>query len=203
MPVRSQEKIRRDINRLKDLIEREKNNHPSLNAILPKVSSACNDVNKTWQQYQGLSTKESKEIEERDKSIWKIKKWIQKWRPVLLIIIKGADKNLENLPSRGTTHDDTIRVAEDMAKLINENKEAASFKEFAINELGNKLENAKKELEDSTEVKPEKSNIRKKYSKNCRLANDILVKALLTVKAIFGRTSPEYKQFITKSTNKE
>ena len=118
MPVRSQKKIRRDINRLKELIEREKVNHPSFNAILPKVISACDDVNKTWQQYQGLSTKSSKEIEERDKSIGNIKKWIQKWRPVLLINVTGADENIDNLPSRGATHDDTIRVVEDMIEYL-------------------------------------------------------------------------------------
>ena len=45
MPSRNQVIIRRDINRLKNTIERRKDSNPALSTILLAVTSACDKVN--------------------------------------------------------------------------------------------------------------------------------------------------------------
>ena len=46
MPGRNQIIVRRDINRLKEVIERGKAANPALSAISPAVTTACDNVNK-------------------------------------------------------------------------------------------------------------------------------------------------------------
>ena len=69
MPARNQVIIRRDINRLKEVIEREKAKNPALLAISVAVTTACNKVNKAWQDYQKISVQGDKERSERDEAI--------------------------------------------------------------------------------------------------------------------------------------
>ena len=152
MPSRNQVIIRRDINRLKDIIERRKDSNPALSAILPAVTSACDKVNKAWQDFQKIAVQGDKEREERDKSIDILIKWIQRWRPVILISIPGADQNLRNLPSRGATPDDVIRVAEDMIEFMKINSGASSFEGSANTDLCDALTNAKKETTEASAI---------------------------------------------------
>ena len=77
-------------------------------------------------------------------------KWIQRWRPVILLSIPGADQNLRNLPSSGATPDDVIRVAEDMIEFMKTNTGASSFEASANTDLGDALTNAKKETTELT-----------------------------------------------------
>ena len=203
MPTRNQVIIRRDINRLKDTIERTKDNNPALSAILPTVTVVCDEVNQAWQEFQRIAVQGDKEREERDESINILIKWIQRWRPVIMLSVQGADQNLKNFPSRGATSDDVIRVAEDMLDFINKKDEALSFRADANNDLGNTLTNAKKETTDATAILPQEASSRQAYSDACLVANEVLVKGLDTVRAIFGRTSPEYKQFIARISEKE
>ena len=41
------------------------------------------------------------------------------------------------------------------------------------------------------------------YTEACLIANEALVKGLDIIRAIFGATSPEYKQFIARASSKE
>ena len=203
MPTRNQVIIRRDINRLKDTIERTKDSNPALSAILPTVIAVCDEVNQAWQEFQKIAVQGDKEREERDESINILIKWIQRWRPVIMLTVPGADQNLRNLPSRGATPDDVIRVAEDMLDFINVKDEASSFRGAANTDMGNALTNAKKETTEATAILPQEASTRQAYTDACLLANEVLVKGLDTVRAIFGRTSPEYKQFIARVSEKE
>ena len=100
MPTRNQTIIRRDINRLKDTIERHKDNNPALSALLPIVESVCDSVNSAWNNYRSVAVQGDKERAERETAVDTIIKWIQRWRPVIILYVPGADKNIKILPAR-------------------------------------------------------------------------------------------------------
>ncbi len=203
MPSRSQAMIRRDINRLKMVIESRHQTHEVLAAIKLTVDSAAAAVNETWQKYQVAAVAGDKERAERTSAIATLIDWIQNWRPVVLMLVAGADSNIRQLPASGATPDDVILVAEDMTKFIESNPETTAFRESAIAELADKLENARKETKEASAALPAEAAAREAYSSATLAANKILVPGTEVVRAIFGRTSPEYKQFISRSKPNE
>ena len=203
MPYRNQSMIRRGINRLHETLRRNKDAYPALAAILALVTEHRNSVNETWQNYQGSAVSGDKERLERDTAVDILMSWIQEWRPVTFMLVPGASQNVHTLPAGGTTTDDVIRVADDLSKFIKTNEAAAQFRESALSQLGDKLKNARKENRDAAGALPNETAARDLYSEACEAANTVLVKGSEVVRSIFGHTSPEYKQFITRNTNEE
>ena len=145
MPSRSQTRIRRDLNRLNDLIEEHATNYPALSAVQPDVAAAATRVNRCFQAYQQASVTADRERTERDVSIAKLREWVQQWRPVALLKIPGAASNLRALPASGATPDDQIRLAEDLRSLIQNDPAAEAFRDAALGALGELIELARKE----------------------------------------------------------
>lgn len=199
MPSRSQAIIRRDINRLQILIERLHETFKALAAIKSPVDNAAALVNNTWQKFQQAAVAGDKERAERDSAIATLIEWIQNWRPVVLMLVAGASSNIRQLPSSGATPDDVIRVAEDMVKFIDGNQGAEAFREDAKTELADKLESARKETQEASAALPAEAAARQAYSDASIAANNILIPGTEIIRANFGRTSPEYKQFIARS----
>ena len=203
MPSRNQTQIRRDINRLKETIDRHDQENPSLAAIKPLVDESTTSVNSAWQNYQSAAVKGDKERRERDDAVSLLISWIQRWRPVVMLKVPGAAMNIRNLPASGATPDDVIRVAEDLLKFISENPATESFRTQANQELGEGIAAARKETSEATAALPEEAAARQAYSEACLNANAVLVRGLDIIRAIFGRTSPEYKQFIARASARE
>ncbi len=203
MPSRNQSMIRRDINRLKDTVERRQAEHPVLTAIQTLVTDAANAINSAWQQYQDAAVAGDKERQERDNAVTTLLGWMQRWRPVLLMVVPGANTNLRKLPSSGATPDDIIRVAEDMATFINSNAGAESIRTGATDGLGDKIASARKETVEASAALPAEAIARQAYTDACEAANPVLIRGTEVIRAIFGRTSPEYKQFIARGSAAE
>lgn len=203
MPARSQMKIRRDINRLNDLVKRHEATQPSLRAIGPAVASIAERVNTSWQSYQKAVVASSKERAERDTAIEKVMGWMQRWRPVVLITVPGAAANISVLPARKTTPDDVLRVAEDLKSFIEQNPGAATFRQESISDVGDAITMAQKELAEAVAAWPLEQSARDAFSVATLNANNLLVPALDIVRSIFGPTSAEYKQFIARATPQE
>ncbi len=203
MPSRNQSMIRRDINRLKSTVERHQQRYKALAAIYTAISSAAETVNRTWQDFQARAITGDKERQERDQAIEMLLAWIQRWRPVMLLLIPGAESNIGKLPPSAATPDDAIRVAEDMVEFIKTNPGADSFRDEALEVLGEKIEAARKETAEATAALPAEAAARQAYSEACVAANTILIRGTEVVRALFGRTSPEYKQFIARSSASE
>jgi hypothetical protein len=203
MPSRSQSVIRRDINRLEETMARHEEGNSSLGVLLPVVHAAAEKVNTTWQQFQAASIAGNKERKERDATIGQVVGWTKRWRPVTLLLVSGAPENLHKLPSHGTTPDQSIRIAEDLAAFIRTDKAAAGFREQALAELGTLLEDARKETREAVAAMPAEARARQNYAQACREANTVLIRGLEVIRAIFGRKSPEYKQFIARHSVSE
>jgi hypothetical protein len=124
---------------------------------------------------------------------------VQDWRSIVLLIISGASDNIRNLPATGAISNDIIHVAEDMQSFNQDNNEGESFRQSALDALGTKLDDAKKETSEATQALPIEAAARSAYTEACIEANTILVRGSEVVRSIFGRTSPEYKQFITRA----
>jgi hypothetical protein len=203
MPSRNQAEIRRDINRLEETIDRRAASNPALGVLLPRVRMSAEKINNCWQLYQAASVTGDKERQERDAAIDKVVSWIQQWRPVTLLMVPGASDNIRQLPASGSTPDQVIQVAEDLIKFISTNEAAADFREQAQAELGTLLDDAKKENREAVAALPAETSARQAYSDACIEANAILIRGLEVIRAIFGRTSPEYKQFIARRSAAE
>lgn len=203
MPARNQSIIRRDINRLKETLERNMEKSPAFGVLLPMVASAADTVNTAWQSFQNAAVTGDKERLERDQAIDKILKWIQVWRPLLMLTVPGASSNIRSLPPTGPTPDDVIRVVEDMVSFIQNNAGAESFRGAALDNLGTQLEEARKETAEATAALPAEAAARQAYADACESANTILVRGLEIVRATFGKKSKEYKQFIARSSKEE
>ena len=203
MPSRTQIIIRRHINRLNLLIKERAAQIPALLAIAGIVESITEKVNSAWQNYQAAAVSGDKERQERDEAIRLLLDWVQSWRPVIMLASEGAENNLRNLPAGAATPDDAILVAGDMLNFINENADMETYRERAIESLGERLENARKETAEATAALPAEAGARDAYSEACIEANAILTRSLGIVRASFGRTSPEYKQFISRASAKE
>lgn len=203
MPARTQAMIRRGINRLNALVSQHSETHAPLAVIKPLVETAAQKVNDAYQSYQQAAVTGDKERAERDTAIAVLLDWVQHWRPVVMMLVSGASDNIRNLPSSGATPDDVIHVAEDMQAFIQENTEAAAFREQAISDLGTKLDDARKETSEAVQALPAEAAARSAYSEACIEANGVLVRSLDIVRAIFGRTAPEYKQFIGRASASE
>lgn len=203
MPARSLKLIRRDINRLKDSIERHKEAQPAMAAMETQVAAAAQKVNETWQHYQTVSVEGDREREERDTAIGNLTNWIQRWRPIILMTVDGADENLSKLPPGAPTPDDVARVAEDMVRFIQEHAGDVFDAQSAITDLGDGIEKARKENLEAVAALPAETEAREAFTEACLEANPILVRGTQVVRAIFGRTSPEYKMFIGKGGSGE
>jgi len=145
----------------------------------------------------------NKERQERDDAIRRLIQWIQTWRPVIFITVPGAETKIRALPSSGAPPDDVIRVVEDMSLFIQKQESIITFKESALNELNSLIESARKETAEATAVLPREAVARQAFTDACLSANSILVNGTEIVRAIFGRTSREYKQFIARNTSAE
>lgn len=184
---------------MNDLIKRYSGKYAPLEAIAAIVEAVAEKVNSSYQTFQQAAVSGDKERDERDSAVGVLLTWVQDWRPVVMLIISGASDNIRNLPATGATPDDIIHVAEDMQSFIQENAEAESFRQSALDALGTKLDDAKKETTEATQALPIEAAARSAYTEACIEANTILVRGSEIVRSIFGRTSPEYKQFITRA----
>jgi len=201
MAYRNLALIRRHTNRLDGLVEQKKQEHPLLGVLAPKVRQVTDRVNNAWQQYQQAAIIGNKERIERDSAITVLVKWIQQWRPMVLMYVPGAQENIHKLPPNGGTADDIIRLAEDLQALISNNPAAAELKETALAELGGKLASAKKETKEAIEAMPAENAAREAYNEACIAANEILIRSLESIRSIFGPTSAEYRQFSVRRYN--
>jgi hypothetical protein len=77
--------IRRDINRLKDIVEREKENFPVLTAVAPLIFKTADQVNAAWQDFQAVSIQGDEERQERKDALTIIIKRIQEWEPAIMM----------------------------------------------------------------------------------------------------------------------
>jgi hypothetical protein len=202
MPSRTLTMIRRGINRLNDLIKQHQE-VPALKVIGATVASCADGVNAAWQRFQNAAIDGDRERAERDTAMGELLSWVQQWRPVVLMLVPGADKNIRNLPYGAPTPDDLARVAEDMLTVMKENMETANILQPATEDLGDKIEKARKETAEAALALPAESVARTAYSEACLSANDLLVRGSEIVRSVFGRTSPEYRQFIESSKGKE
>ena len=203
MPTRSQMRIRRDINRLSGIADQHADRHPALEAIRQTVASTAHMVNTCWQEYQAAVVAADRERQERDVAVDRVRSWVQRWRPVVLLSVPGAQPNLRALPPAGSTQDDMIRVAEDLMTFIAGNPGAEAFREAALGDLEEGIEAARRELVEARAARPVELGARSAFSEATISANTVLVRGTEVVRAIFGPRSFEYKQFITRGSAEE
>ena len=192
MPTKSHTLIRQDINRLNAVIRLHQALHPPMTLIAPAVDKAAGRVNKTWRHYQALTTANMKVMDLQDSPLLTLLGWIHRWRPVIQILVPGAEIRLRKLSSRKWTVHDLIWLAEDMRMLI---ESAGDGLEVALDDFGEGLALSKQALRIPVSF-PNETEAFEAYTKACLEANKILLRGTQIIRAIFGRTSPEYKPFI-------
>ncbi|MEM9490627.1 MAG: hypothetical protein AAGC55_15885 [Myxococcota bacterium] len=153
-------------------------------------------VNERWQAFQQAVVTADKERTERNTAVDAVRRWVQRWRPVVLLVVPGASTNLRALPPAGATPDDMIRVAEDLRQFLGSNPGAADIRDAALSDIGDGVTIARSELAVARAARPVAAATREAFTQSVISANEVLVRGSEVVRAIFGATSPEYKQFI-------
>lgn len=199
MPSRNQAMIRRDINRLDDCCRQYGAEHAALAAIAPLVHERAAAVNAAHQALVDALASGRKERMERDDALDKLRSADSRWRPAVLLMVPGADGAVRALPPANGTSDDAIHAVEDLRKFIAENPAVASIRKDALGELDAELASAKKELGEATVALPDEHAARDAYTAATLAANPFVVHGSEMVRAIFGRTSAQYRQFIEHS----
>ena len=203
MSKRSQKRIRRDLKRLKGVVDEHAVAHAELDVIKEDVDQHVEAVDTTWRASQAASIKSTKELKERDVAATPLLKWARSWRGVIKIKVPGASANIRELPTDGATPDDVINQASDIQALISTNPAAAPFRERALAKLGTKLEDAKRENTEAKAAVPAKEQAEDAFAEATLAANFILVEGSRIVRNIFGPKSYEYKRLITRKRTKE
>ena len=199
MASRSTPLIRRGINRLVDLLDRT-SGHPALEALKAQARRAADTVNESWRTLQQAAVAGDRERSERETAAQHLKLRVQQWRPTLFAWVPAAAQNIRAIPSGGATVDDLIRCAEDMVQLFQTEQAVADIHQAALSDLTVAIEAAKLQNEDAVAALPAEAQARADYSDACDDANTVLVLGLQAVRATFGPTSHEYRQFISRDS---
>jgi hypothetical protein len=198
MAKRNNSQIRRDINRLNTTIQRH-TEIPSLTAIAKDVSEIASKVDGTYRSYQLLVVQGNSERSARDTIMIEVSKWMQEWRPVVLLKIPGAQDSIRALPNSGVTPDDIISVAKDLLELVKVHPEAKEFSEKALEKEPLIIE-ADTKVSNAASLFTQEREALRLFSAACTEANNILVRGSEIVRTVFGKTSPEYKKLISKTS---
>lgn len=203
MSTRSQSRIRRDINRLQEVVALHREAHPVLEAMATQVNTLTAQLNAHWKAYQEVSLRGNRERQERAQVVEKLRAWLQQWRPVVLINVPGAEANLRKLPTRAATPDDLLRAVEDLRDLIHTKPTAAPFREGALHALGTLVDDARREVQDATVVLSEEKRARQDLRESSHAANTLVAHTMDILRSLFGKSSPEYRQFLTRTNTSE
>lgn len=201
MPARSLALIYRHINRLKDTIGEYAPEHAALAALKPGADAYAAQVDSAYQAYVDSIAKGDKERGERDSAIDALRNAVSKWRGVVLCTVPGAGATVHALPPRGGTVDDMLRVGDVLEHFIETNPATTAFRKDAVGELKPLLAAAGKQTAEATSALPAQQAAREAFGAACLAANPFLVHATEVVRAIFGPTSRQYKQFIEHTTH--
>ena len=193
--------IREDINRLNELVSKYSSTEEALADIVNTVSFAANKLNTAWKSYQVMAVLGEKERSERDDAIVALTDAVQHW--LVEIITKAPELNVKNIPNTRATLEDTMALAEDLILFFTDKKGELAFAGSAMLDITEKLNNTKKEISEAQAIMPLEAECRYTYTEACVDANTVLKMSLDIVRTVFGRTSPEYRQFLEHNTPKD
>lgn len=203
MPSRNQALVRRHINRLQAELSRHLDTQPGLAALHPIVTQHAEQLNQAWQDYLSIVQTGDQERVERDNAIDQLFVWVRIWRPLTLTILPTAKQSLKDMPTQNATPTDIIAVAKDLLHFLEEKEALANIREQAVTGLGTKLEDAIRETDEATASLRLEDVAQEHYSELSVEANRVLVHGLSMIRAIFGSTSPVYRQFIQNEPSAE
>ena len=207
MATRSQGRIRRDINVVRDSIENFFSEYPVLASLRPIVISTSDKVNLTWRDLVDARIAQNKEAAERDQNISQLMIWVRSWRPLVLLIVPGAAENLKSLPAGASTVGAVVQVAIDTRDFIVNYKDnddnSLAFAEAAITDLGTLIEDTQREDLEAQTALLDEERAEKAFRKATEAANPVIVQGSRIIRAIFGSKSSEYKRLIARNTQKD
>jgi hypothetical protein len=164
-------------------------------------SRKADAVNDAWRAFQRAAVEGSRERDERDDAVARVRRWVQRWRPVVLLAVPGAADNLRALPPAGASPDEVLQVARDLADFIAGH--AAAFAGAAAADLGADLTEATRENREAVAAYPAELAAREAFAHATVAANPVVVHGSEVVRAVLEPHSPEYRQFLARSAATE
>lgn len=206
MGTRTQARVRRDINRLVELID-GRPQEPALQALRSLVVPHAERVNAGARTLAAARLAQDKEAAERDTAARTVLTWIQTWRPLVLIAAPGAAANLRALPAGAATADDLLRVVSDLRALIDTYRDPAgnpfAFAEAALAGLAEADAALGRESSDAVQALAAEAAAQGEFAEATAAAAPVIVRGSQVVRALFGPTSPEYRRLVQRSTPEE
>ena len=203
MPARNQAEIRRYLVRLKDIVDAQ----APKNAVFVPLKNVVDDVHVrlegAWKRFQEVSLRGDQERSEREDALGELRRAVQSWRPMLMLVAPAAKNNVRTLPPNGGTPTDLIRVAEDIRDYIQTDAAVAARLSGAVDALDAAIRSASKETDEATLILSEESAAREALSAVSIEANTTLVLGSDVVLATLGSASPEYRSLRKRSSAAE
>lgn len=110
MPARFHQWVRREINRLAKVFSERATDDPAIAAVYPMVAHAADEINAAWASYRRVRARA------REKPECALARFVERYRPVVILLVPGALNELEALPPRGGS--DLAMIAEHLLALV-------------------------------------------------------------------------------------
>lgn len=110
MPARFHQWVRREINRLAKVFAERADDDPAIQAVYPLVAHAADEMNAAWASYRRVCARAA------DESECQMARFVERYRPVVILLIPGALNELEELPPCGGV--DLAMIAEHLLALV-------------------------------------------------------------------------------------
>lgn len=182
MPAKAHQWTRREINRLVRVVSTHAKNHPPLEAVRSMVVHCADELNTAWADYRRARARRRGEECERTLS-----RFVERWRPVAILLVPGAMDRLGELPPRGGKS--LVAYAQEIVSLLRSEPGEERLARIVEEDLAKAAAAAEECLSDAEDA------ARLALSDAAQRANIVLFHALDTLRACVGEDSEVYREF--------
>jgi hypothetical protein len=182
MPAKAHQWTRREMNRLVRVVAAHAKAHPPLEAMRSMIVHCADELNTAWADYRRTRAKKPQVEDERALS-----RFVQRWRPVVILLVPGATERLGELPPRGGRS--LVAYAEQLVSLVRSEPGEERLAEILKAELDVScaaMEEALSDAEDAAGLA---------LSDAAQRANIVLFHTLDALRACVGEDSEVYRDF--------
>lgn len=182
MPVKAHQSTRREMNRLVRAISAHAGAHPPLEAMRSMIVHCADELNAAWADYRRARAKRTERGERA------LSRFVERWRPVAILLVPGASDRLGELPPRGGRS--LVAYAKEILALIRAEPGEERLADVIEAELAvSAPSSAEEALSDAMDA------ARLALSEAAQRANIVLLHGLDALRACVGEDSEVFREF--------
>jgi hypothetical protein len=182
MPAKAHQWTRREMNRLVRVVSAHAKSYPPLEAVRSMIVHCADELNTAWADYRRTRAKQL-----RDESQRTLSRFVERWRPVVILLVPGAMERLGELPPRGGKS--LLAYAQEIVVLVQDEPGEARLAEILRMELDATAAAADEVFSDAADA------ALLALSDAAQRANIVLLHGLDALRACVGEDSEVYRDF--------